>query len=263
MTNPAGTSEWSKPLEFTTPARHVAGADEVAYCGFDDFCVQMDFGNGCVGTTPATTSRKDYALAVANGANHWNGNFCTYEFAIGGHQPDTWGFGSGATYIEGTTNPTNASCLKCNSNAGDAKDWFISPFARPCMGAVYFDNKTAFVSTPVLDSPLLSDEGTDCIFSFRYIPVTNGPESFAQKLEIRQYNSQKIYDGSNYKVIEKFDCERPWPDGATNTNFVNEFKYVEHSVEVNVKKGECLMVVNATTSGVVKVVVDDFLVKLK
>ncbi|MDD6365162.1 MAG: fibronectin type III domain-containing protein [Bacteroidales bacterium] len=264
MTNPYGDSDWSSPLEFTTPARHVAEADEVAYCGFDDFCVQMDFGNCCPGTTPATTTRNTYAAAVACGANHYDGKFCTYEFAIGGHQPDTWGFGSGATYIDGTTNAGSlTSAIKCNANTGDAKDWYISCFSRPCMGAVYFDSGKAYVSTPILNSPLLSEEGTDCVFSFKYIPVSNAPGTFAQRLEIRQYNSEKIYDGSNYKVIENFACERPWPEGADNSNFINKFKYVEHSVEVNVKKGECLMVVNATTGGVVRIVVDDFLLKTK
>lgn len=267
MTNPAGTSEWSEPLQFTTPARHVPAANEVIYTGFDDFCVQMDYGNGCVGTTPATTSRNTYASTVSNGANHWNGNFCTYEFAIGGHQPDTWGFAAGAKYIDGSQNPTpTQSCIQANANAGDVAGWFMSPQTRPAMGAVMLDGDRRWVATPAINSDLLkSGETTPCRMTFTYIGVSNSPESYAQKLEIRQYNPAAIYDGKTYKVVKTVTMQRPYLEGtaATNSNFTFDYSGVEETVDVDLYKGESLMIVNVTTGGVYRIVIDDIKVVTK
>ena len=268
MTNPAGTSEWSKPLEFTTPARHTLAANEVLYCGFDDLCLQMDYGNGCVGTTPAaTTTRNTYAASVANGANHYSGNFCTYEFAIGGHQPDTWGFASSSTYIDGSTNPTpTQSCVMCNENAGDAAGWYMSPQTRPAMGAVMLDGDRRWVATPAIESELLkSDEATACTLSFTYIGISNTPSSFAQKLEIRQYNPSAIYDGSTYKVVGTVTVAPPYLEGAaaTNTDFTFDYRGATASVDVDLYKGESLMIVNTTTGGVYRLVIDDVKVVTK
>ena len=267
MTNPAGTSEWSKPLEFTTPARHVLASNEVAYIGFDDLCVQMDYGNGCVGTTPATTGRNGYASTVANGANHWNGKFCTYEFAIGGHQPDTWGFASGSKYIDGSQNPTpTQSCVKCNENTGDAAGCYMSPQTRPAMGAVMLDGDRRWVATYALDSDLLkSDQTTACTLSFTYIGVSNQPSTFAQKLEIRQYNESAIYDGNTYKVVGTVTLAPPYLEGtaATDKDFTFDYSGVTASFDVDLYKGESLMIVNTTTGGVYRIVIDDIKVVTK
>ena len=266
MTNPAGTSEWSEPLEFTTPARHVLAANEVAYIGFDDFCVQMDYGNACVGTTPATTSRNGYAAAVANGANYWTGNFCTYEFAIGGHQPDTWGFGSGENYIDGSVKPTSVNCLRINANGGDAAGCYMSPQTRPAMGAVMLDGGMRMVSTYPLDSDLLKDDATTpCTLTFTYIGVSNSPSSYAQNLEVRQYNPSAIYDGQTYKVVKTIKLDPPYLEGAaaTNTDFTADFSGVTATVDVDLYKGEALMIVNTTTGGVYRLVIDDIRVVVK
>ena len=267
MTNPAGTCEWSEPLEFTTPARHALAANEIAYIGFDDFCVQMDYGNACVGTTPATTSRNTYAAAVANGAYYWTGKFCTYEFAISGHQPDTWGFGSGAKYIDGSSNPTpTQSCLLINANGGDAAGCYMSQCTRPAMGAVYLDGDRRWVSTPALVSDKLkADETTPCTLSFTYIGVSNAPASFAQNLEIRQYNPAAIYDGQTYKVVKTIKLDPPYLEGAaaTASNFTSDFTGVSASVDVDLYKGEALMIVNTTTGGVYRIVIDDIKVVVK
>ena len=267
MTNPAGTCEWSEPLEFTTPARHALAANEIAYIGFDDFCVQMDYGNACVGTTPATTSRNTYAAAVANGANYWTGKFCTYEFAISGHQPDTWGFGSGAKYIDGSSNPTpTQSCLLINANGGDAAGCYMSQCTRPAMGAVYLDGDRRWVSTPALGSDKLkADETTPCTLSFTYIGVSNAPTSFAQNLEIRQYNPAAVYDGQTYKVVKTIKLDPPYLEGAaaTASNFTSDFTGVSASVDVDLYKGEALMIVNTTTGGSYRIVIDDIKVVVK
>lgn len=267
MTNPAGTSEWSKPLEFTTSARHTLASNEVAYIGFDDLCVQMDYGNGCVGTTPATTSRNGYASTVANGANHWNGKFCTYEFAVNGHQPDTWGFASGSIYIDGSQNPTpTQSCVKCNANAGDAAGCYMSPETRPAMGAVMLDGDKRWVATYALDSDLLkTDRTTACTLTFTYIGVSNSPSSFSQKLEIRQYNPSAIYDGKTYKVVGTVTLDPPYLEGAaaTNGDFTFDHRGGTASFDVDLYKGESLMIVNTTTGGVYRLVIDDIRIVTK
>ena len=266
MTNPAGTCEWSEPLEFTTPARHTLAANEVAYIGFDDFCVQADYGNRCVGTTPATngTGRKTYAATVANGADHWTGNLCTYEFAITGHQPDSWGFASGKAYFAGTTNPTpTQSSLIVNENGGDVAGCYLSQCSRPAMGAVLLDGDRRWISTPVLDSELLKEEETTpCTLTFLYAAVSNAPASFSQSIEVRQYNKSAIYDGQVYKVVKTIKVDPPFLEGsaATNTNFTPDFSGVTATVDVELFKGEALMIVNSNNT---RLLIDDIKVVVR
>ena len=266
MTNPAGTCEWSEPLEFTTPARHTLAANEVAYIGFDDFCVQADYGNRCVGTTPATngTGRKTYAATVANGADHWTGNLCTYEFAITGHQPDSWGFASGKAYFAGTTNPTpTQSSLIVNENGGDVAGCYLSQCSRPSMGAVLLDGDRRWISTPVLDSELLKEEETTpCTLTFLYAAVSNAPASFSQSIEVRQYNKSAIYDGQVYKVVKTIKVDPPFLEGsaATNTNFTPDFSGVTATVDVELFKGEALMIVNSNNT---RLLIDDIKVVVR
>lgn len=261
MTNPYGTSDWSAPVAFTTPARYSPQDKEIAYCTFDDFCVQYDYANNCVGTTPATTSRNGYAASVANGTAHYpSATFCTYEFATTGHQPDSWGLGKSATYINGTSNPTlKCSCLKGTDNAGEAAGWYFAPEARPAMGAIKLESYMRYVATPALDNDLLSEEGSTCTLTFKYICVNNKPSTFAQKLQIRVWNKDAIYsDGTQkYTIVKEIDLKSPFAEGSTDNDFVNPHTPVQETVELTVKRGESVMIVNSTSSGVAPVVIDD------
>ena len=87
----------------------------------------------------------------------------------------------------------------------------MSPQTRPAMGAVMLDGDRRWVATYALDSDLLkSDQTTACTLSFTYIGVSNNPSTFAQKLEIRQYNKSAIYDGNTYKVVGTVTLAPPY-----------------------------------------------------
>ena len=142
----------------------------------------------------------------------------------------------------------------------------MSPQTRPMMGAVLLDGDRRWVATPGINSDLLkTDQTTACTLSFTYIGVSNSPSSFAQKLEIRQYNPSAIYDGKTYKVVGTVTLAPPYLEGAaaTNTDFTFDYRGASASVDVDLYQGESLMIVNTTTGGVYRLVIDDIKVVKK
>ncbi len=263
MSNPAGTSEWSKPIAFTTPVRHVEnGADVVAFCSFDDLCVHADYGNACPGITPGIASKGGVAAAWNNGANYWTDKYCTYEFATGGHETKTWGFTNDcSSYVNGAARPVlpERKLYIGNIYSGDMNGWYVDQVARPAMGAMLLDGKNAFVATPALNSTLLSEEGRDCVLTFRYMGISNSPENYNQHLAIR------IYDSSSYRDVKTIELAKPYLEGsaAKNTDFTQLFDWNYASIELNIKKGESVMILNQTSSGVQRIVIDEFKIVVK
>lgn len=142
----------------------------------------------------------------------------------------------------------------------------MSPQTRPTMGAVMLDGDRRWVSTHALNSSLLkSDEATPCTLTFTYIGITNTPSSFAQNIEVRQYNPSAIYDGQTYKVVKTIKLDPPFLEGAaaTNTDFTPDFSGVTATVDVDLYNGEALMIVNTTTGGSYRLVIDDIRVVVK
>ena len=261
MSNPAGTSEWSKPIAFTTPVRHVEnGADVVAFCSFDDLCVHADYGNACPGITPGIGNKGVVAAAWNNGANYWTDKYCTYEFATGGHETKTWGFANDcSSYVNGAAKPVERKLYIGNIYSGDMNGWYVDQVARPAMGAMLLDGKNAFVATPALNSAILSEEGRDCVLTFRYMGISNNPEAFNQHLAIRVYNS------SSYRDVKTIDLAKPYLEGsaATSSDFTQLFDWNYASIELNIKKGESVMILNQTSSGVQRIVIDEFKIVVK
>ena len=261
MSNPAGTSEWSTPIAFTTPVRHVENGDDVvAFCSFDDLCVHADYGNACPGITPGIGNRGGVAEAWNNGANYWTGNYCTYELAITGHETKTWGFANDcSSYVNGVAKPIERKLYIGNKYSGDMDGWYVDQVARPAMGAILLDANNAFVATPALNSALLSEEGRDCVLTFRYMGISNNPEKYNQHLAIR------VYDSSSYRDVKTIDLARPYLEGsaAKNSDFTQLFDWNYASIELNIKKGESVMILNQTGSGASRIVIDEFKIVTK
>ena len=261
MSNPAGTSEWSTPIAFTTPVRHVENGDDVvAFCSFDDLCVHADYGNACPGITPGIGNRGGVAEAWNNGANYWTGNYCTYELAITGHETKTWGFANDcSSYVNGVAKPIERKLYIGNKYSGDMDGWYVDQVARPAMGAILLDANNAFVATPALNSALLSEEGRDCVLTFRYMGISNDPEKYNQHLAIR------VYDSSSYRDVKTIDLAKPYLEGsaAKNSDFTQLFDWNYASIELNIKKGESVMILNQTGSGASRIVIDEFKIVTK
>ena len=261
MSNPAGTSEWSTPIAFTTPVRHVENGDDVvAFCSFDDLCVHADYGNACPGITPGIGNRGGVAEAWNNGANYWTGNYCTYELAITGHETKTWGFANDcSSYVNGVAKPIERKLYIGNKYSGDMDGWYVDQVARPAMGAILLDANNAFVATPALNSALLSEEGRDCVLTFRYMGISNSPENYNQHLAIR------VYDSSSYRDVKTIDLAKPYLEGsaAKNSDFTQLFDWNYASIELNIKKGESVMILNQTGSGASRIVIDEFKIVTK
>ena len=131
------------------------------------------------------------------------------------------------------------------------------------MGAVLLDGDRRWISTPVLDSELLKEEETTpCTLTFLYAAVSNAPASFSQSIEVRQYNKSAIYDGQVYKGVKTIKVDPPFLEGsaATNTNFTPDFSGVTATVDVELFKGEALMIVNSNNT---RLLIDDIKVVVR
>ena len=137
--------------------------------------------------------------------------------------------------------------------------WYVDQVARPAMGAILLDANNAFVATPALNSALLSEEGRDCVLTFRYMGISNNPENYNQHLAIR------VYDSSSYRDVKTIDLAKPYLEGsaAKNSDFTQLFDWNYASIELNIKKGESVMILNQTGSGASRIVIDEFKIVTK
>ena len=79
---------------------------------------------------------------------------------------------------------------------------------------------------------------------------------------MRQYNKSAIYDGQVYKVVKTIKVDPPFLEGsaATNTNFTPDFSGVTATVDVELFKGEALMIVNSNNT---RLLIDDIKVVVR
>ena len=172
MNFPMGASNWSPVFSCKTEAKHVADAKEVIFQGFDDITMQMDFINYTAGTTPLISSKKD----VENPHNfvtedHW----CVYPGTTS-HLLATWGYAEKAPFVNGEEKYTADSPgnYVATAKAGSLEGWHMSDSISPHQGYIKIgagSEKYNYISTPALNSALLSAEGTLCTFSFKACSV--------------------------------------------------------------------------------------------
>ena len=249
LANPMGNSLWSPVVELTTEDVHKPAANEVIFQGFDDITLQSDFINYAAGTTPNVTDKK----SVTNpwpytDAAHWNLYNSTNSHLLG-----TWGYAEKGKFIDGQTKHTEEIANYIGTEkAGSLAGWHMSDSISPHQGYVKMGAGSEtynYISTPALDSPLLSAAGTPCIVSFKACAVvTDMP-----KVTIEHGRA------GVYEEFVKFDLPRACSEYIDGNNYVYDGKWTTYSAEIVLKPGDNI----AIRCREKRFVIDDILIVTK
>ena len=228
MNFPLGASDWSPVVSFKTEAKHVAGAKEVIFQGFDDITMQMDFINYTAGTTPLISDKK----TVENPHNFVNAeNWCVYPGTTS-HLLATWGYAAKAPFIDGAEKHTDEiENYVGTAKAGSLEGWHMSDSISPHQGYIKIGAGSEtynYISTPALNSPLLAAEGTLCTFSFKACAVVTDLPTVTI-----EHGSAGVYD--EFHTIE---LPRGCKSYTDEKNYEWDGTWTTYSVDVTLKPGD-------------------------
>lgn len=226
MNFPMGASDWSPVFSCKTEAKHVAGAKEVIFQGFDDITMQVDVINYAPGLTPlkAADVANPYPYVTAE---HW------YVYpATTSHLLATFGYAAKAPFIDGETKHTSEiDNYVATEKAGSFAGWHLSDSVSPHQGYVKMGAGSEtynYISTPALNSPLLAAEGTPCIVSFKACAV------------VTDLPTATIEHGSAgvYTEVATFELPRACSEYTDESNYVYDGKWTTYSAELTLKPGD-------------------------
>ena len=228
MNFPMGASEWSPVFSCKTEAKHVAAANEVIYQGFDDIHMQVDVINYTPGLTPLHAAKAE----VTNPWNYVTADYwCVYP-ATTSHLLATFGYAAKAPFIDGAEKHTDEIAnYVATEKAGSLAGWHMSDSVSPHQGYVKMgagSEKYNYISTPALDSPLLSAEGTPCIVSFKACAV------------VTDLPTATIEHGSAgvYTEVATFELPRACVEYTDESNYVYDGKWTTYTHELTLKPGD-------------------------
>ena len=228
MNFPMGASDWSPVFSCKTEAKHVAAANEVIFQGFDDLTMQMDFLNYAAGTTPLIATKGE----VTNPWNYVTADYwCVYP-AANSHLLGTWGYAAKAPFIDGAEKHTEEIAnYVATEKAGSLAGWHMSDSISAHQGYIKIGagtEKYNYISTPALNSPLLSAEGTLCTFSFKACAVVTDLPTVTI-----EHGSAGVYN--EFHTIE---LPRTCSSYTDESNYENDYKWTTYSVDVTLKPGD-------------------------
>ena len=249
LANPMGNSLWSPVVELTTEDVHKPAANEVIFQGFDDITLQSDFINYAAGTTPNVTDKKSVTNPWPySDAAHWNLYNSTNSHLLG-----TWGYAEKGKFIDGQTKHTEEIANYIGTEkAGSLAGWHMSDSISPHQGYVKMGAGSEtynYISTPALDSPLLSAAGTPCIVSFKACAVVTD----LPKVTIEHGRA------GVYEEFVKFDLPRACSEYIDGNNYVYDGKWTTYSAEIVLKPGDNI----AIRCREKRFVIDDILIVTK
>ena len=262
LAHPWGDSDWSELVPMETDATRVLGTNEIIYGGFNELCVQTDYPNNCLGAI-----NKDKGTAIA-----WDKRpaqlFYFYHNNQWQHQADTYKLASSGKKINGTT-----ACLTGNAKGtgnayiGDMEGWDWKSNCRPAMGSLGLEGDGAFVATPALTTDKLSEDGTDCTFTFKAgirIRINDTYTSTNDALLINVWRAST----SAYETIKTLKVADLLPFDvatATTTEVYNDFVRNNISCDMKLYPGDCVELVSkcSTAPSPSTIVVDEILVVTK
>lgn len=228
MNFPMGASDWSPVFSCKTEAKHVAGAKEVIFQGFDDITMQVDVINYAPGLTPLNAAKAEVTNPWSYvAADYW----CVYP-ATTSHLLATFGYAAKAPFIDGAEKHTDEIAnYVATEKAGSFAGWHLSDSVSPHQGYVKMgagSEKYNYISTPALNSPLLAAEGTPCIVSFKACAV------------VTDLPTATIEHGSAgvYTEVATFDLPRACSEYTDDSNYVYDGKWTTYSAELTLKPGD-------------------------
>lgn len=239
ITNEAGDSEWSKPMAVTTQNVHKSIEGEIIFQGFDRYTLQRDLHNQCPGIQPKLTTSERVAftgleLPFENGfgLNTFGGMGDSYNVT-------TWGW-----FKQGDADEDNyfdGSTFNGQKNYIDADGWHFGGDVFPEMGYFHMSSsKGYYIGTPALQSNL-GEEPTVCTVSFEGFANFASYSTDKQKpLLIKVVHS----DGA----VTDYTCPGiPYAfvnDSPSKTNFVYDTSFKVVSTDVNLVKGDAVVIVS-------------------
>ena len=228
MNFPMGASDWSPVVSFKTEAKHVAGAKEVIFQGFDDITMQMDFINYAAGTTPLIATKSEVTNPWANVTEEF---WCVYP-AANSHLLATWGYAAKAPFIDGAEKHTDEIANYVGTaKAGSLEGWHMSDSISPHQGYIKIgagSEKYNYISTPALNSPLLAADGTLCTFSFKACAVVTDLPTVTI-----EHGSAGVYN--EFHTIE---LPRGCKSYTDEKNYEWDGTWTTYSVDVTLKPGD-------------------------
>ena len=242
-----GESDFSPVVSFTTEAKHVAGANEILYQGFDEVTLQADFINIAAGTTPYTTDKADIT-------NPHTGDWCVYPFA-NSHLLSTWGMAAEGTYIDGEAAHNGYDNYVASAKAGSLEGWHIGEQVSPHQGYVKIgtSSKTGYyLATPALESALLDAGGTACTFSFKGCPLMTD----ATTVDIEVYRAAT----KAFEKVTTITMDSILNTGWTASDYLCNYKWTTYSVDITLAPGDNVAIVTTNKN---RLAVDDITIVKK
>lgn len=257
---PAGESEFSEWVPFTTESSHSLGAKEILFEGFDAMGMQADFVNMSAGVTPRINAKgTNDNLRAMTFTYPWKGEWCVYPFA-NSHLCEAWGFADAGSFIDGNAEYNTFPNYIFNDNAGTLKGWYVANEVTPHHGSVKIGNSSKggyFLGTPALNSDLLGSD-TPCTFKFKACKLNTGPVSAGKEITIVVYRKAT----GTFETVDTITLTETAKEGAaaTDKDYTNDYKWETISVDLNLSNGDNVNIVSGNKT---RVMVDDISLSVK
>ena len=236
MTNSAGDSEWSAPMEVRTAQTRQSASNDVVFQGFDRYSIQRDVHNGCPGMSPKFTaeSRATFngtALPYADGVvlNTYKGMGDAYKAA------------DFPAWFTTTTDTFRGYDFSGLSRRYDADGWWYGGAVFPEMGYLHLDSaKDICVVTPPLTRNL-SEEGTSCTLAFDVFALHSSYRTAAKGYRIAILHPDGTVEEENATFAYRFE---PLSAPTSATHFAYDTSWEHIARKVTLKSGDAVAIIN-------------------
>lgn len=255
ITNAAGDSEWSEPLYIKTASVHIPVTGEVIFQGFDKYTLQRDLHNQCPGIQPriSTAERAEFTglelpFDSGFGLNTFGGMGDSYNVT-------KWGW---FTALDGAEeNYFTGANFNGQKNLVDADGWHFGGDIFPEMGYFHMSSvKEYYIGTPALYDNL-GDEPAACTLSFEgFANFASYSTDASKPLKLKIAHADgTVTDLACPGIPYKFENDSP-----SKTNFVYDTSFKRVSVDVELKKGDAVLIVS---NGANRCMIDNILIYRK
>lgn len=259
ITSTRGGCGWSKLVEMTTDAPHVASANEVLYEGFDDMMFNSDIMNICSAVVPQMWTEATEKYASRSSAQPYK---AWVELPFAERKFSEQGFNTMlGVYYHGLTDDkyTNSSTLRyLNEYAGSLEGWSVisggsdKRTVNPNFGSVRLGQsggsagKVALRTAPIMSDKLSETVPTKCIITVKVSAHATTSENVNAVLGVYHYRGETTLDNKNtiqFNLDENGAISSEWSENYTWTdmnNYIHYSRWFEVKTELNLLKGDVI-----------------------
>lgn len=254
MTNPAGDSEWSKPLKVTTASARTASPTEIVYRGFDEYTLQKDMHNQCPGIQPKIGDDERMLFGPSTDKLSYDFGLCSYYGMGHFYKMHQLGFLTALTGSD--TSYETGKMYDDKDNRVDGNGWHFIGNISPEMGYLHIDATKGFgIGTPALTSEHLTDAETMCTLSFKAFAIHSSYRASDIEIEVRVIRNGSAGSPVKLKLPYRYLNAEP-----SSTNFVTDTEWTTLSVDLNLKSGDAVLIQNGVAY---RWMIDDILILKK